>query len=158
MPPYSSLELADEGGRCPPTNDLPSPSGSCISLDDQYKFAQPPPLEREDDNGGRCHGRSVSFDTQRIKVHFIEPMSEWSDEERQARWHSPEDYSVFRRDVFHTLYQLRNHPESIDGVAYTIRGVECRDPAIVGRRQRVKQAAWQAVFGEQEARRNDDAL
>ncbi|KAL3894105.1 MAG: hypothetical protein SGARI_007843, partial [Bacillariaceae sp.] len=52
---------------------------------------------------------------------------------------------------------LRNHPESIDGVAYTIRGVECRDPSIVGRRQRVKQAAWRAVFGEQEARRNDDA-
>ena len=147
MPPYSSLKLAEDG--VPSTNDLPSPAGSCISIED-YKFAQAP-SEREDD--GRCN-RRVSFDTQRVTVRFIEPMSEWTGEERQARWHSQEDYSTFRRDVFHTLYQLRNHPESIDGIAYTIRGVECRDPAIVGRRQRVKQAGWQAVFGEQEARRN----
>ncbi|KAL3920743.1 MAG: hypothetical protein SGILL_003101, partial [Bacillariaceae sp.] len=174
MPPFSELEDIGGPSCCPPSasSSAPighsSPTSSCISLDalegeeDPYKFACPPPIDREDDDD--CDDerkrnrprRSVTFDTQRLEqVTFIEPIHEWEEDERNARWLTQEDYGNFRRDVFHTLYQLRNHPETIDGILYSIRGVECRDPAIIGKRQRYKQEGWRAVFGEQAARRKE---
>jgi hypothetical protein len=121
---------------------------------EQLKSAQHP-QSKENENARKC--KRVSFQTKEElqQVELIAPSSEWSEEEQLSRWHSQEDYGNFRSDVFHTLYLLRNHPESLDGVTYTARGVECRDPAVVGRRQHVKHLAWQAVFDEQEALRKD---
>lgn len=160
MPPLNRqltlIEVEDDHTRqrstSPPsasTNDrhpCASPAGSCLSLDELelFKFVS--------------HVRKrVTFKTgkelQQIK--FIEPLREWVHGEYSSQWFSQEDYENFRRDVFHTIYLLRNRPECLDGVTFTARGTECRDPAVVERRQRVKRLAWQAVFDEQEACRKN---
>jgi hypothetical protein len=135
------------------TNDpCPSPTGSCLSFEELevFKFAS----HSHNHQDGR---KRVTFKTgnEFQQVRFIEPSIEWLHGEHSARWYSQDDYGNFRRDVFHTLYLLRNRPEGLDGVSYTARGTECRDPSVVERRQRVKLLSWQAVFDEQVARRKD---
>ena len=122
-----------------------SPTGSCLSLseleDDHFKFAR------------QKSTKSVSFATS-CKIEYIERHCEWSEEERICRWYSHKDYANFRKDLYSTLYMIRNHAEVLDDIKYTARGVECRDPAHIGRRQQVKQNAWAAVFEEQNTQRS----
>ncbi|KAG7347426.1 hypothetical protein IV203_016131 [Nitzschia inconspicua] len=133
----------------------PIPNGSCTSLEklERIKASH----SQNNDNEKKGSRKRVTFHTgsELRSTKWIASFSEWSPEEQASRWYTQEEYGNLRRDVFHTLYLLRNRPESLDGVSYTARGVECRDPAVVGRRQRYKQLAWQAVFEEQEALRKD---
>lgn len=132
-------------------DNVSSPTGSCASLGDLNgmhgdKFEHPP----------RCHRskKVVSFQTNPLQqVHYVKPSSYWTNDERLCKWHSHDDYIIFRQDVFHSLYLLRNHPESFDEKSHTARGIECRHPTTVTRRQSVKQQAWRVVFEAQEALR-----
>mmetsp|Transcript_4245 Transcript_4245/g.7791 ORF Transcript_4245/g.7791 Transcript_4245/m.7791 type:complete len:244 (+) Transcript_4245:222-953(+) len=127
----------------------PSPTGSCVSFESLrrddvcFEFAHP----------SRTSPNSVSFgEADGIEdVQYLEHHCDWSEEERFSRWYSAEEYAIFRRDASNSLYLLRNCPEKLDGVTNTARGVECRNPAVLGRRQSVKQQAWNAVFEEQKA-------
>lgn len=133
-----------------------------MSLDEPEQFKVITHLPGDETTSSRNTPRQqrvVTFpveDDDLRKVQYIAPITEWSEEEHSSRWYTSCEYGNFRRDVFATLYLLRNRPEELDdGVSNTARGIECRDPVLVGRRQHVKQLAWQVVFDEQEALRKD---
>jgi hypothetical protein len=124
---------------------IDSPTSSCINLNDfdrsVDKFAQ----------GFRGGPKKVIIQEQ-VTIQYIPRHNDWSIEERRNRYYTQEEYFEFKRDVFTTLFYIRNYPDRLDNVLYTGRGVECRDPTIAAKRQQVKQLAWSVVFDEQRQR------
>lgn len=142
MPPLNRwLESQPLDGRS--THSCIATAASDDVYDEAFKFSH------------RRRRTSVKFNDTIAQVDFIDHHCEWTQEERSARWHSQGDYACFRRDVFSTVYMLRNHPETVDDTETTARGIECRDPLAVERRQYVKQCAWNAVFEEQHVQRKN---
>ena len=91
---------------------------------------------------------SVSFHED-IRVEFLPTRHDWSEEEKNSRWISNDEYLGFQLDVSNTLFLLRNQPESINEVTISSRGVECRDPSITYRRRTMRKEAKQIVFARQ---------
>lgn len=106
-------------------------------IDPTWKFAYPPKRKN-------CR-KSVSFH-EHIRVEFLPTRYDWSEEEKNSRWITNNDYLGFQLDVSNTLFLLRNEPESIDDASHSSRGVECRDPSITHRRRNARNEAKNIVF------------
>lgn len=110
-------------------------------LDDDdlvWKYAFPPAPRK----------KSISFNTQ-IRVERLPNRYDWSEEERAARWLSPDDYTNFQLDIFNTIYLLRNDPISMDDATHSARGVECRDPIATRRRRQIRKESRDVVIERQ---------
>jgi len=152
MPPLNNIVfdeplLADITSINDVRSDSPSSFERELDCEDPLlKFAFPP----------RSH-KSVSFN-QQVEVKYLSSHHDWSEDERISRWNTDDDYTNFQLDMFNTIYLLRNDPKSIDDTCHTSRGVECRDPIARRQRRKMKQEAWDVVFGRQTIQRqiNDE--
>lgn len=153
MPPLNTYVVDDPfingaGSHAILGNNSTSSFGSELNDDDLvWKYAFHPAPRK----------KSVSFNTQ-IRVERLPNRYDWPEEERAARWLSPDEYTHFQLDIFNTIYLLRNDPVSMDDATHSARGVECRDPIATRRRRQIRKESRDVVIERQkiQRQRNDE--
>ncbi len=67
--------------------------------------------------------RRIRFVDQ-LQVRSISGLGNYSEQEIQDCWYSATDFAAFRQEVHNTLYNYNKNPTRIDGIEYTMRGLE----------------------------------
>eukprot|EP00339_Tiarina_fusa_P019517 CAMPEP_0117005250 /NCGR_PEP_ID=MMETSP0472-20121206/5939_1 /TAXON_ID=693140 ORGANISM="Tiarina fusus, Strain LIS" /NCGR_SAMPLE_ID=MMETSP0472 /ASSEMBLY_ACC=CAM_ASM_000603 /LENGTH=182 /DNA_ID=CAMNT_0004706449 /DNA_START=34 /DNA_END=582 /DNA_ORIENTATION=+ len=92
--------------------------------------------------------KKVNF-SKRVKVKKIRSHKHYSEDERDAIWHSPEEYTILKQRCLETLKKMRS-ADFKDSDQFSSRGLEVRTKAASVARKEKKAFAWRAVLDEQE--------
>lgn len=88
-----------------------------------------------------------------VTCHLTLTRSEYSEEESKNCWYSASEYASFRQDVCTTVYLMQIDPNRVDGVDFTMRGVEHRVAEVSLQRRRLRSLSISAVLDEQSFQR-----
>jgi hypothetical protein len=94
-------------------------------------------------------GRKITF-SKRIKVKKVRSYQHYSLDEREAVWHSAQEYSAIKKGCVTTLRLMMGDPNFCDCQDFSARGLEIRTKNAARIRKETKTFAWQAVLDEQE--------
>jgi hypothetical protein len=92
--------------------------------------------------------KKVSF-SKRVKVKKIRSHKHYSEDEKDAKWHSPEEYVMLKQRCLETLRKMRS-PDFQDCDEFSSRGLEVRTKTASAARKEKRAFALVAVLDEQE--------
>jgi hypothetical protein len=103
---------------------------------------------RETPDVTRLEGSKVSF-SKRVKIKKIRSHKHYPEGEREAVWHTPDEFTAIKKRCVDTLRFMQN-PEFKECDEWSRRGLEVRTKAASRARKETRALAWQAVLDEQE--------
>jgi len=106
------------------------------------------PLIHEESPIGNCERTGVAF-SEKNSLHAIPGLEDFSEQELADCWYKAPDFTAFRAECLHTAHLHRMHPNRIDDIEYTLRGIEHKVKEVSDRRNELRWRARRAVLLEQ---------
>lgn len=84
------------------------------------------------------------------QIRSVKCRNDYSEQEIKDCWYSDTDFAAFRQEALITLDVYKNFPSRIDGVEYTMRGLEHHLEKIPNRRNLLRMRARRVILDHQE--------